>query len=337
MAHFRIHKPWVTVFLKYVGIFFGCAIIAFGSAAFIEPLGLVNGGVLSVGVIIQHFVDSSGSSFQAVDIVTWVLQIVFFLIGFLFLGKDFAAKTLFASIAYPLLFTLFYRVPFGESGSLGQMVASQLMGKGDAQMAYTLLAGIAGGACTGVGVGLCYLYGGSSGGVDVVSLILARYTRIKESVGSFAIDASLIIIGIIAMQDLASGLIGIISAFICALAVEYVYVRSNGSIIADIVTSKSDEIMEYVIKQMDRSTTVFSAIGGYTGEEKKVIRVAFSKRQLPEFKAFISKTDPKAFVTFTETSMVNGEGFAPLVPPAPQGIAELKKKKDGKKDGKPKV
>jgi len=331
-------NPKVTTLLKYVGIFFGCAILAFGSAAFIEPLGLINGGVLSVGVIIQHFVTVSGSTFHVVDIVTWGLQIIFFVVGFLFLGKAFAAKTLFASLVYPLLFTLFYRVPFASYASLGEFVASKLIVPNkDSQLAYTLLAGIAGGACSGIGVGLCYFYGGSSGGVDVISLILSRYTRIKESVASFIIDATLIIIGIVVIQDLANGLIGIISAFICALAVEYVYVRTSGSIIADIITSKPDEIISYVIKEMDRSTTVYNATGAYTGVERKVIRVAFSRRQFPEFKAFISKVDPKAFVTFTETSMINGEGFDPLVPPPPQGIAEFKKKKDESNNGEPKI
>ena len=128
-------------------IIVGCFLLAFGDAAFIEPLGLVTGGIISVGVIIQHFV----TTFQIVDIVTWALQIILLVVSWFFLGKKFTLHTLLASLLYPLFFTLLYRIPIVDGLSIGRAIAAQLMqplvaesGSIVTNYALTLLGGIAG-------------------------------------------------------------------------------------------------------------------------------------------------------------------------------------------------
>ena len=114
------------------------------------------------------------------------------------------------------------------------------------------------------------------------------------------------------MRDIRNGLVGVLGAFACALAIQVIYVDFESYVIADIVSCKSEEIQEYVHKVMDRTTTVYHVVGGYSGEERILLRVAFSRRELYPFRAFIAATDPRAFVTFTKASMINGEGFDPL-------------------------
>ena len=297
---------------KYGIIVLGCAVLAFGDAAFISPLGLVTGGVLSIGVIMQHFVNISGSTFYVVDIVTWIVQILMLGLSFLCLGKSFTARSTFATILYPALFTLMVRVPIIDGKSLGNYIAQFFLTTSTDWALYTL-AGLAGGALIGAGVAICYHAGGSTGGLDVISAILARKTPIKEAVSAFLIDGSLVIIGMICIRDIRSGLIGILGALACAMAVQMIYVNMGGFVIADIISEKHEEIQEYVHKTMDRTTTVIQATGGYSKQDKIVLRVAFSRRELYPFRNFIGQVDPNAFVTFTQASMINGEGFDPLV------------------------
>lgn len=306
---------WLLLAQKYTLITLGCALLAFGDAAFISPLGLVTGGVLSIGVIVQHFVTLSGSDFYIVDIITWAVQIIMLVISFIFLGKRFTLRSLFATLLYPALFTLMSRLPIIEGKSLGDYIAQFFMPAKPAEMDWGLyiLASLAGGACVGGGVAICYHGGGSTGGLDVISVILARKTPVKEGASALAMDATLVVLGIILIRDVRMGLVGVLSAFACALAVQYLYVNFGAFIIADIVSVKYKDIQKYVHEVMDHATTEVRIIGGYSGEEKTLLRVAFSRRELYSFRDLIGKVDPRAFVTFTQASMINGEGFDPLV------------------------
>ncbi|MBO4540691.1 MAG: YitT family protein, partial [Bacilli bacterium] len=270
----------------------------------------------SIGVIIQYFV---GATFPLVDIVTWIMQILLLVVSFIFLGKKFTMHTILATLLYPAFFTLFYRIPAAGFPSIGEFIASQFQqvfvvdGATIEDTALIVLAAIMGGALVGGGVAICYYGDGSTGGFDVISVLIARHSAVKESLSAFIIDGSLVVIGMICMQDLPRGVIGIISALVCALVVQYVYVNANKFVIADVISSEYEKIMGYVTQQMDRTTTVIDATGGYSKQNKKILRVAFSKRELFEFKAFVAEVDPEAFVTFVSASMINGEGFDPLV------------------------
>jgi uncharacterized membrane-anchored protein YitT (DUF2179 family) len=313
-----------------VFIFGGSFLLAFGDAAFLEPLGLVTGGVISIGIIVQYYVPV-----PVVDFVTWGLQIVLLIVSFIFLGKKFTMHTILATLLYPLFFTLLYRIPVHEGLSVGRLIASQLTGKVVTSVDFAngsfittndyslrILAGLAGGASVGLGVAICYFGDGSTGGLDVLSVIIARKTPIKEALSAFAMDASLVIAGMICMQNIPNGLVGILSAFVCAIAVQFVYVNANSYVIADIVSVEYEKIMEYVHQEMDHGSTLVDVTGGFSGKSHVLLRVAFNKRELYDFKYFIAKTDPKAFVTFTQASMITGEGFDPL-PTARNRLEEL--------------
>lgn len=304
------NKP-LSLLIKYSLLTLGCFLLAFGDAAFISPLGLVTGGVLSIGVIVQHFVNLAGCNFYVVDIVTWILQVMLLVVSFIFLGKVFTLRSTFATLLYPALFTLLTRVPVINGLSLGNYIAQYFL-VDPKDWGLFILAALAGGVLVGAGVATCYHAGGSTGGLDVISAILARKTPIKEGVSALVIDGTIVIIGIFVMRDVRSGLVGVLGAFACALAVQYIYVQFDTYIIADIISCKHKEIQDYVHKTMDHATTVFHVVGGYTNEDKVLLRVAFARRELLSFRAYIASVDPRAFVTFTKASMINGEGFDPL-------------------------
>ena len=296
----------------YVLITLGCFILAFGDAAFLTPMNLVTGGVLSIGIIIQNFVRMGGSDFYIVDIIVWAAQLILLVVSFIFLGKKFTLRTLYATLIYPALFSFLTRVPLANGLSIGDFIASFFI-TAPQDTGLVILAALFGGVCVGAGVSITYFAGGSSGGLDVLSVIIAKKTPMKEGLSAFIMDGLLVLTGVFVLQNIVQGLIGVLSAFACALAIQYIYVNANAFIIADIISDQYEVIMDYVHKTMDHATTVVDAVGGYTGNERKILRVAFSKRELNQFRTFIGQVDPRAFVTFTQASMINGEGFDPLV------------------------
>ena len=317
----RSRQTKKRLLINYLLMTLGCLVLALGSALFLVPNSLITGGLTSVAVIIQYFIRQSGSSFQAVDIVTWGFQVLFLGVSFIFLGRQYTLRTLYSSLLYPLFFTLFYRVQVVNGESLGVFIhnkmyleAASYIG-GANQMTILLLAALFGGALVGLGVALSFAGGGTTGGIDIIAVIVAKTTRIKEGIATFVIDGTLVLIGLFVMKDINLGLIGIISAFTCAAIIQFTYVNAGGFIIADVVTDKVAELKKYVEEEMDRTTTIFSAKGGYTEKERQVVRVAFAKREFSDFKLKIAEIDPAAFVTFVTASMIHGEGFDPLVTP----------------------
>lgn len=315
---------------KYALLTLGCAFLAFGSVAFLTPFDLVTGGVFSIAVITQHFVTAAGSTMYVIDIVAWVAELSMLILAFAALGKSYALRSLFATLLYPAFVTFLGRVPLIDGLTVAQyfanvfeahsfvtyldpaVISSLPEGVQIADWGLRILAGLAGGVFIGLGVAVCYNAGGSTGGLDVVSSLIAKHTPVKEGTSAFIMDSALVILGILLLRDLPNGLVGVLSAFMCALVIQLVYVSANKFVIADIISSEADQIREYVEKVMDRTTTIIDVTGGYTGTKRKLLRVAFSKSELPAFRAFIASVDPRAFVTFTQAAIINGEGFEPL-------------------------
>ena len=281
---------------NYVAIILGTFLLAFGSVIFLTKAELVAGGVSGIAIIIQHFV-----SVQIYDYLVAGLTILFWFIGLIFLGKDFALKTALSSLLYIGFTFLFKRVVFFDELAktfAGEQLAGNL-----------ILCGIFGGVFIGGGVAITFLGGGSSGGIDVVQLLLSKYTGIKESVSGFLIDGIIILVGMFSMQLWVQSLCGILSSFVTAALIEIVYIKNQTAYQVDIISDKWEEISRYAQDELERGATIIRAEGGYKGEERVILRVVFDRFQYEKIKKYIASVDPKAFVTYTQTNAVFGEGF----------------------------
>lgn len=281
----------------------GSAILAFGTAIFLTKLEIVAGGLSGIAIIIQHFI---GGTEQYIDIIVAGASVILFFVGLFFIGKEFALKTLVSTIAYPAFLTLFLRVEYFHQ--VADIVS------GDGGVGYILICGVFSGVFTGAGVALTFLGGGSTGGVDIIIVILAKHTKLKESFASFVVDASIILISIILIPgNTVNSLCGVISAFVAALMIEFIYVNQTANIQADVISDKWEEISRFAQDEMGRGATIIPAYGGYHHTDKVILRVVFDRRQFDMFKKFVAKTDPKAFITYTQTNAVYGEGFKSIV------------------------
>lgn len=317
----KISKNKILVTLKnIVFVLIGCLILAFADATFLTPSNIVSGGVVSVGIILNYYLEPA-THMDWTDIIVTVVQVVLFIVGWFTLGRKFSLNTLIASVAYPGFYALLYRPLFGGQ-NFGQLLGIEqvLQGQGTAEL---ILAGIFGGALAGVGVGVAYLGNGSTGGFDIISFIIAKYSEMKEDVSGFIIDSSLILIGMICMRDVRLGLVGILAALACAVAVQYVYVNSDTFVIVDILSDNYEEIQDYIHKDMDHATTLIDTVGGYTGQKRKMVRVVIYQVETSELRTKIAEIDPKAFVSFTTAKTINGEGFEPFVIPRKPRVKPL--------------
>ena len=287
---------------NYIAVILGTFLLAFGSVIFLTKAELVAGGISGIAIIIQHFVDV-----QIYDYLVAGLTVFFWLLGLKFVGKDFALKTALSSALYIGFTFLLKRVVFFDT--LANQFAGLTESVTESPVGNLILCGIFGGVFIGGGVAITFLGGGSTGGVDVVQVMLSKYLGIKESISGFLIDGIVIVVGMASMQLWVAALCGILSSFVTAVLIEVVYIRNQTAYQVDIISDKWEDISRYAQDELERGATIIRAEGGYKGEERVILRVVFDKMQYEKIKHYIASVDPKAFVTYTQTNAVFGEGF----------------------------
>lgn len=303
MVQIKKASKAVNICINYFLVILGTFLLAFGTVIFLTKCELVSGGLSGIGILVQHqFPD-----IILYDYVVSGLTVIFWIIGLIFLGKDFAIKTGISSLAYIGFTFLFNRVEafntlaFEITGitQMGQIPATGNM----------ILCGLFGGIFIGAGCAITFIGGGSTGGVDVITMMAEKFLNIKASITSFVIDAVVIIVGLIVMRMPVQGLCGILSSFFSAILIEGIYIRFQTSYQVDIISEKWEEISRYVQDEMGRGATIIPIKGGYKGDDRVMLRVVFSKNEYEQIREYIAKVDSNAFVTFTQTNAVFGEGF----------------------------
>lgn len=310
-------------------VLLGCFLLALADAIFIVPCKIINGGVDALAIIINHYIEPLWG-FNGTDIIIISLQLVLWLLGCFTLGKSFSLHTLLGTLAFPLIYSLLLRTNINDWLGITAMYARNTDANGNINLSLLILAGCFGGLLSGAGVSFTFLGDGSSGGFDVISFLVAKYTNVKQDLSGFIQDASIIILGLIVFQNWELALVGILSAFTCVIAIQFIYIYMNSFIIVDIISIKNKEIQDYVHNELGRASTVINSIGGYTGEKREMIRVIISKIEMGSLKSFIGAIDPNAFVSFVQAKAINGNGFEPFVITLKEKKRILKKYKNNK-------
>lgn len=262
--------------------------LAIATSLFILPHGIVNGGTSGISIITDALFGIKPQ--LVISLLCWGL----FIIGWIFLGKKFAFKTLMSTFLYPLFINIFVNIKGIYSLSN--------------QIDDTLLATIIGAILTGFGMGICYREGASTGGMDVVSLLLKKYLNIKVSISTLAIDSIIISLGLFAIS-FESAMYGILCVALTSLVIEKITISGTRSYMAHIVSDKSEEINEYLTKVLSRGTTLIEAKGGLTGNKKTMIEIVFNEKEYYDIKKNIYEIDNKAFISVYKSINAYGEGF----------------------------
>ena len=293
-------------------IIIGAVVLAVGVGLFIKPFSLVTGGVSGLSIALSTYLPEVmvGEVNMVMEICTFAITWTLFLIGFIFLGKAFAFKTLISSVVFTLLLPVVsYVVASSDFGDFFNIAGSWNPDGGD--YALPIIAAVFGGVLIGVGCALTFRGGGSTGGLDVLALIIVKYAkRAKSSSMVFLFDGAVVVFGIFAIGDLVMCLLGVTSAFIVALVIDRVFIGESKAFIANIISDKHEEVRQAIITKLDRTCTIISAKGGYTDVERPMVMVSFTMRQYAAFIAIIHSVDKNAFVTVHRAHEIDGEGFS---------------------------
>ena len=310
----KTKKDWLVTLKNTLLVIAGTVVLAFGVGMFMIPFDLVTGGISGVGIIIHRLLENIPALANiTADMYISVLNTIFFFLGWFILGRGFAMKTLVSAIVYPLALRVFTALSSSELyGGFFNLASSYYAEYNGITL---IIATVFSGACVGAGVALTFTGGGSSGGIDIIALSINKaFPKIKSSSILLTIDTLVIVSGMFIIRNLTLSLLGILSAFICSIAIDKLFIGESGALIAQVVSEKHAEINEAVIHRMRRTTTSIGVVGGYSGKEKIMLSITFRMSQYAEFMALISEIDKNAFVTIHRAHEINGEGWTYTIP-----------------------
>ncbi len=285
----------ITCFKEYLILSFGTLIYCMAWVCFMIPNNIASGGLTGMCTILQ-FATNGGIPVAYSFIIANVILLI---IAFIVLGKGVGFKTIYCILLSTLFFEFLPRFAFLESIPGQPLYISE-----------KVLVPIIGGLMEAVGIGFILHYGGSTGGTDIIALIVNKFWPVSLGKAYFYMDifiiASILLIPGKTVQDMVYGYIAMITF---SLMVDFVLLGRKSTVQVLIFSQKYDRIADYIIEKMDRGVTVLKSVGWYTKQEKDVLLVLVRKTQLSSLTKVVKEIDKNAFVSVSPASSVYGEGF----------------------------
>ncbi len=288
MDHLFQHRP---TFLDYAELVIGAAIQGIGLRLFMVPANLASGGVSGIAQLINHY------TAWPIGLMVLVGNVPLFLIGWRFLGgRRFALRTALAVVVYSAVIDLMPRLSiFPANGITDDIFLNSLYGA----------------VICGMGYGLVYRGGGTSGGSDILARILNHY-RAMPMTQSYLIVDSTVILAAGFVFGWKQALYAIITLYVSGLVSETVLEGPATVRTAMIVTAEAKSISERVLDEMERGVTIIQGTGAYTGAERPVIYCVITRSEVAQLKAIVQELDPQAFIVIGQAHEALGAGFKPL-------------------------
>lgn len=268
------------------GVLVGNAILAFTVAAFIVPHGVIMGGATGIGLTIAHYVPVD------LSIIIFIVNSILFVLGAAVLGKKFAVATIASTFIYPTFLSIVQKIP-------------GIDGLTDNLMLATLYAG----ALLGVGIGLIVRVGSSTGGTDIVALVLNKWFHIPVAGLLYVIDF-LVLGGQVFFSDTEQIMYGVLMLVLETAILNKVMLLGQSQIQLFIISEEYEHIREKMLKELDAGVTMVHVETGYGQANQKGVLCIIPNRKLYSVKELVKSIDPKAFITITQINEVRGRGFS---------------------------
>ncbi|MBQ7161185.1 MAG: YitT family protein [Clostridia bacterium] len=280
-------------FWNFIGLTVGCVIYAFGFATMISPNNLAPGGVTGIAVILREvlpFEISTGAIVLAINIPLLIIGTIFF-------GKKFFAGTVYATVASSALMSLIeYLI---ESGHTWLVLSNDLM-----------LCALAGGAAVGLGIGIIFRFGSTTGGSDIVVKILRlKFRHIRTGVLFIIFDTTVVTISAFVFHNVDLALYATISLIVTSVVIDMVLYGSDTARLVFIISDKNDLIAGRLLEELDVGATYIKGVGAYTKENKTVLMAAVKKQIFPKVKTIVCEVDETSFMIVSSANEIFGEGF----------------------------
>ena len=308
-------KDFKQQFVAYLLLVLGSALFAVGDVMFVNPYLMAPGGTYGLSNVLNT-VWPWKIAFYAI-----CMDIPLLIIGTLILGPRFGAKTVISTILI-FVFTLLLESLWGYNPVIhdGTIVASPIEGLNMVEIPnhggwfvpdYFLNTVVAG-LIYGVAIGMIFRSGATSGGSDIISMILHKYTKISLGTLVLIVDSCITLTTFIAFGDIRLPIYSIILIFIESKVIDLVVEGTKSYKTAFIVTDKLEEVKEYILNDMHRGGTCITGEGLYNGTERKMIYVTMERADFVKLRSNLRRLDPMAFVNVIESSEIMGKGFKAL-------------------------
>lgn len=280
-------KRW---FIDYSLIVVGSFILASGFVLFITPYKIVPGGVYGISIIIHYLFHTP------VGMVALAFDIPLTIIGIKILGPRFGIKTVVGFVL-----TAFF------NDGITYFYGYKPLVVGDA-----LLSSIFGGLFLGIGLGLIFKSKATSGGSDIIAMIISKYTRLPVGQLMIMVDSTIVLLGLIFFRDWKIPLYSLIVIFITGKVVDTFLEGMNYDKVLLIISDKFEEIGKKIMGDLNRGGTLLHGKGMYNQQEKQIIFTVVNRREAVILQSYINNIDPHAFVTILNSNEILGEGFKSL-------------------------
>ena len=309
----RWWRSWFMIVL-------GCTLLAAGYVLFISPYKIVPGGVYGAGIVLHNV-------FPTIQVGTfgYMFDIVLLILAFIAFGPRFGSKTVVAALLTPGIMNLITYLVYPNEEAIQALDPAQLLGGALNMSEHLMLTTIVGAVVLGVGVGLVVKEQATTGGTDIVAMMLQKYCKMTFSSGVLVADSIVVLAGLLVIgfgfgtggevtkEAWQMPLYSLIAIYISSRVLAYMLDGASFDRIIFIITSHhNEEFRKYILEEMDRSGTYIKTSGMYTNAEKEMIFLVVPRHELTNVQRAVKEYDPQAFMVVANAYNTYGEGFKPM-------------------------
>lgn len=304
----------------WASILLGCTILAAGFVFFINPYNIVPGGVYGASIVLHNL-------FPSIQVGTfgYMFDIPLLILSVILLGAKLGTRTIAAALITPLLMNIMSRFVYPTQEALERLDPAQLLGGTMNMSEHLMLTSIIGATVIGIGTGIVIRNQATTGGSDIVGMLLQKYCHIRFSRAILLVDATVVCFGLLVIgfgigsaNDSTQpswhlSFYSLISIFVISRVIAYVINGEKNDKLIFIISNKNlPELRRYILEDLDRTATYIKSSGLYTREDKEMIFMVVSYKEVAGLKLKIKEADPRAFVVVTDAYDTFGEGWKQL-------------------------
>lgn len=304
---------------SWLFIFLGCTLLAAGYVYFISPYNIVPGGVYGASIVLHNI-------FPNIQVGTfgYMFDIPLLILAFIIFGSKFGSRTIVAALYTPGCMNVITRLSFPNEEALRNLDPAQMLGGILDLSDHLMLASFIGSVFLGVGVGLVVRQQATTGGTDIVAMMIQKYFHIGFSNAVLIADSVVVLSGLLVIgfgigtgepdpQGWLLSLYSLITIYVTSRVLAYtINGASYNKLIFIILNKHNDTLKEFILKDLDRSATYIQSRGMYSDDEKEMIFLVVPNKDVPLVQSTIREVDPTAFIVVTDAYDTFGEGFKPL-------------------------
>ena len=306
---------------SWAGVFIGCTLMCAGFVYFINPYNIVPGGVYGASIVLHNL-------FPAIQVGTfgYFFDIPLLILSVVLLGAKLGARTIVAAMSTPLIMNILSAVSYPTTEALQALDPSLLVGGCIDMSNHLMLTTLMGGVLIGIGCGIVVKNDATTGGSDIVAMIMQKYTHIRFSNGVLLVDVLVVLFGLLVIGFGIGGDAGtlqqpswhlsfysLIAIFVSSRVLAYVINGAKDDKIIFVISDhEMHDLHNFILKELERTATRIKSSGLYSNNEKEMLFIVVNRREANIIKHIIKEVDPRAFVVMTDAYETYGEGWKPL-------------------------